>query len=325
MQIVTEKDERKNERKFYLAPLEGITGYVYRNAYHQCFRPMDRYFTPFLAPKTQGGLSTREREDVLPEHNQGMQVIPQILTNRSEDFIRTAMWLKELGYQEVNLNLGCPSGTVTAKGKGAGFLAKPQELRQFLEEVTEELDKRNMKYSVKTRLGVQEPEEFEELLELFAAFPLSELILHPRVLKDYYKNTPRLSWVEFSAKRLSCPLCYNGDITDPVSFQKIRDTFPEIDTVMIGRGILADPFLTETLTGTESGNRKERLIRFHTLLTEGYERIMSGDRNVLFKMKEVWSYLGGLEPAWEPYLKKLKKAKSLNEYRVVTDAMFRVL
>ena len=306
-----------------MAPLEGITGYVYRNAYHWCFRPMDKYFTPFLAPKTQGGLSTREREDVILEHNHGMNVVPQILTNRSEDFIRTAAWLKELGYHEVNLNLGCPSGTVTAKGKGAGFLAKPQELEQFLEEVTEGLDKLGMEYSLKTRLGVREPEEFEELLEIFASFPLSELILHPRVLKDYYKNTPRLSWVESAVKRLACPLCYNGDITDLESFQKIRDAFPQINTVMIGRGVLADPFLTEELTGTDIGNRKERLMQFHALLTEGYERIMSGDRNVLFKMKEVWSYLGGLEPAWEPYLKKLKKAKSLGEYLAVTEAMFR--
>lgn len=116
---------------YYLAPLEGITTYIYRNAYHSIFTPVNKYFTPFLVPKQKKGLSSREKNDVLPEHNQGLFLVPQLLTNRPEDFIRTAGVLGEYGYEEINLNLGCPSGTVTAKGKGAGFLAHPTELNRF--------------------------------------------------------------------------------------------------------------------------------------------------------------------------------------------------
>ena len=143
--------------KFYLAPMEGVTGYIYRNAYHAHFRPMDKYFTPFLAPKHNGGFSHREINDILPEHNEGMDTVPQLLTGNSEDFLRAARELKEYGYKEVNLNLGCPSGTVAAKGKGAGFLRDPEGLELFLEQVCEGMERLGLELSVKTRLGIEEP------------------------------------------------------------------------------------------------------------------------------------------------------------------------
>ena len=141
--------------KFYLAPMEGITGYIYRQAYNSCFKPMDRYFTPFLAPKHKSGFSSKELNDILPEHNQGMEVIPQILTSDPEDFLDTAVKLKEYGYTEVNLNLGCPSGTVAAKGKGAGFLKDTEKLARFLGEVSEGMERENLHFSIKTRVGVE--------------------------------------------------------------------------------------------------------------------------------------------------------------------------
>ena len=183
--------------KFYLAPMEGVTGYIYRNAYHAHFRPMDKYFTPFLAPKHNGGFSHREINDILPEHNEGMDTVPQLLTGNSEDFLRAARELKEYGYKEVNLNLGCPSGTVAAKGKGAGFLRDPEGLELFLEQVCEGMERLGLELSVKTRLGIEEPEEFDRLLSIYNRFPLKELIIHPRVLKDFYKYTPRMDIEEF--------------------------------------------------------------------------------------------------------------------------------
>ena len=260
--------------KFYLAPMEGVTGYIYRNAYHAHFRPMDKYFTPFLAPKHNGGFSHREINDILPEHNEGMDTVPQLLTGNSEDFLRAARELKEYGYKEVNLNLGCPSGTVAAKGKGAGFLRDPEGLELFLEQVCEGMERLGLELSVKTRLGIEEPEEFDRLLSIYNRFPLKELIIHPRVLKDFYKYTPRMEAFRNAFANSAAPVCYNGDIVDRESYERLTAAYPALDAVMIGRGLLADPFLIETLSGQAGTERRrtqiERLSAFHQQILEGY-------------------------------------------------------
>ena len=133
--------------KFYLAPMEGITGYIYRNAYHRYFRPMDKYFTPFLSPGQAGELRDRDVKEILPENNPGLCLVPQLLTNRAEAFLGAARLLAQYGYREVNLNLGCPSGTVAAKKKGAGFLGFPEELDQFLEAVCRGMEELGMELS----------------------------------------------------------------------------------------------------------------------------------------------------------------------------------
>lgn len=313
--------------KFYLAPMEGVTGYIYRNAYHAHFRPMDKYFTPFLAPKHNGGFSQREINDILPEHNEGMDTVPQLLTRNSEDFLRAARELKEYGYREVNLNLGCPSGTVAAKGKGAGFLRDPDGLELFLERVCEGMAHLGLEFSVKTRLGIEAPEEFDRLLSIYNRFPLKELIIHPRVLKDFYKYTPRMEAFRNAFASSEASVCYNGDIVDRESYERLTDAYPALDAVMIGRGLLADPFLIETLsgqTGTESRRTQmERLNAFHQQILEGYCQTMSGDKNVLFKMKELWAHLIRFDAEWEPYIKKIRKAQRLGEYTIITDQMFR--
>ena len=179
--------------RYYLAPMEGITNWVFRSAYHSCFRQMDKYFTPFLVPHVNKDFNTKEKNEIVPEHNQGQKLVPQILTKNAEDFVRTANILKEYGYQEVNLNLGCPSGTVVSKGRGAGFLEDPEELDRFFDAVFSEL---GMKISVKTRIGLHKPEEFEDLLEVYNRYPLEELIIHPRVRHDFYNNHPNMEVFE---------------------------------------------------------------------------------------------------------------------------------
>ena len=170
--------------KFYFAPMEGVSGYIYRNAYHKHFHSMDRYFTPFIAPKKNHAMSSKEKNDVLPVNNIGMEVIPQILTNQAEYFLHTSAKLAEMGYKEVNLNLGCPSSTVVTKKKGAGFLSEPDRLEHFLEDVVKGLEPLGMQLSIKTRIGMHDAEEFAELLDLYNDFPLTELIIHPRLQKD---------------------------------------------------------------------------------------------------------------------------------------------
>ena len=304
--------------KIYLAPLEGITGWIYRNALKECFGGFDKYFVPFIRPNQMGHFSAREKKDILPEHNKGMRAVPQILTNRADDFLRTAEKLKDFGYEEINLNLGCPSKTVVTKGRGAGFLADPDRLDLFLEEI---FGKCPVKISVKTRLGMEDASEFTRLMEIYNQYPIEELIIHPRVQKDFYKNTPDLDTFAEAARTSRNPVCYNGDIFSKQDYEKLISKFPDIDCIMTGRGILKDPSLARRLRGGKGADKAE-LRRFHDLLYAGYCEEMSGDRTILFKMKELWTYLAPLFADSKKYAKKIKKAEKCAVYEQLVDELF---
>lgn len=313
-----------------MAPMEGLTGYVYRNAYHKFFRPMDRYFTPFIANKK---MSNGEIRDLLPEHNEGMHVVPQILTNRSEDFLVVAKEIAQYGYDTVNLNVGCPSGTVVAKGRGAGLLAEPEVLDHFLYEIFEGYAG---KISIKTRIGMEDENEWQDILAVYEKYPLEELIIHPRVRKDFYKGKPRLDAFSYAMEESGHRLCYNGDICSAEDLQDRKERFPDLDRVMLGRGLLCNPFLIEmSKTADDVGRKtaddvahdhmqekKDRLYAFHQEILEGYIQVMSGDRNVLFRMKELWFYLGDCFTNADKYLKKIKKSERLVAYQAAVDALF---
>lgn len=307
--------------KYYMAPLEGITGYVFRNAYSSYFRKFDKYFTPFLAPHGEKEkLTHKERNDIAPEHNEGLFVVPQILTNRAEYFIRLARELKALGYEEVNLNLGCPSGTVVSKGKGAGFLAKPEELQIFLSRIFDELD---MRISIKTRIGMYDTEEFDELLELYNQFPMEELIIHPRLQRELYKGTPHRDVFHKAVEQTGHRLCYNGDLFYKNDVTSILQEEPALDSLMFGRGMLRNPGLLQLL---EEGTMpsKDVLCAFHDRLYRDYRSIMPGERPTLFKMKELWFYLGPLFTGWEEvYAKQIRKVMHLDVYEQIVKGIFR--
>lgn len=304
--------------KLYQAPLEGITGHVFRRALSGCFGSVDKYFIPFIKPNQRGHLSSRERQDVLPENNGGMEAVPQILTSSAEDFIRTAYKLQKYGYREMNLNLGCPSKTVITKGRGSGFLAFPEQLDHFLEEIFE---KTNAEISIKTRIGKDSPEEFDRLLEIFNQYPVKELIIHPRIQLDFYKNTP--NWEAF---RKACevsknPLCYNGDIFSAEDYRQFTDAFPEVEKVMLGRGLLKNPGLAREIQKGIALD-KETLYRFHNQLYGEYREVLPGARTILFKMKELWGYLAPVFTNYEKYAKKIKKAEKLQVYEEAVEALF---
>lgn len=306
--------------EIYFAPMEGMTGYVYRNAFHSLYSGVDKYFTPFLSPNQNKAVSPKERMDIEPEHNKGMKVVPQILTNNSELFIKAAKELEETyGYKEVNLNLGCPSRTVTAKGKGAGFLGKREELDAFLDKIFEKV---NINISIKTRIGVESPEEFAHLLKIYNKYPLRELIIHPRLQIDNDKGKP--NWKEFAraVEESSFPLCYNGDIFTVGDYEHLKKEFPGIERIMLGRGLLRNPMLAEALKNRGEESDKKRLWEFHNRLYEAYKEVMSGDRNVLFKMKEFWAYGGFSFPGEEKILKKIKKASKLRDYEKAVESLF---
>ena len=274
--------------KYYMAPLESVTTWIYRQAHAKIYGRLDKYFIPFLEPHEKRDFKTRELQEILPEHNENIYVVPQILTNRSEGFIKLAKALKDWGYEEINLNLGCPSKTVVTKGKGSGFLAKPEELERFLTEIFDALSG-EVKISVKTRIGKEDPEEFPALLELFNKYPMEELIIHPRVQKDGYGNVPRLELYELAEKQSVNPLCYNGDLYTREQIRNFAERFPGTERLMFGRGFLRDPGLLYN-EGKDSKDIFEKFWAFHDLVYEGYQERNMGDRNVLFKMKELWSY-----------------------------------
>ena len=298
--------------KYYMAPLESVTTWIYRQAHAKIYGRLDKYFIPFLEPHEKRDFKTRELQEILPEHNENIYVVPQILTNRSEGFIKLAKALKDWGYEEINLNLGCPSKTVVTKGKGSGFLAKPEELERFLTEIFDALSG-EVKISVKTRIGKEDPEEFPALLELFNKYPMEELIIHPRVQKDGYGNVPRLELYELAEKQSVNPLCYNGDLYTREQIRNFAERFPGTERLMFGRGFLRDPGLLYN-EGKDSKDIFEKFWAFHDLVYEGYQERNMGDRNVLFKMKELWSYQVYQFSEPERLFKTFKKVQDCNEY-----------
>ena len=298
--------------KYYMAPLESVTTWIYRQAHAKIYGRLDKYFIPFLEPHEKRDFKTRELQEILPEHNENIYAVPQILTNRSEGFIKLAKALKDWGYEEINLNLGCPSKTVVTKGKGSGFLAKPEELERFLTEIFDALSG-EVKISVKTRIGKEDPEEFPALLELFNKYPMEELIIHPRVQKDGYGNVPRLELYELAEKQSVNPLCYNGDLYTREQIRNFVERFPGTERLMFGRGFLRDPGLLYN-EGKDSKDIFEKFWAFHDLVYEGYQERNMGDRNVLFKMKELWSYQVYQFSEPERLFKTFKKVQDCNEY-----------
>lgn len=307
--------------KYFFAPLEGVTGYIYRNAYQTFFEGIDKYFMPFISPTKNKGFTSRELNDVIPEHNQGIPVIPQILTNNAEYFIYTVNELTKFGYDEINLNLGCPSGTVVAKHKGSGFLATRKELDEFLEDI---FSKVSVKISIKTRIGKDSPEEFDELIEIFNKYPIEELIIHPRIQTDFYKNKPNMKVFNDALALSKNPVCYNGDIFNMRDYEKLTKKHQSLDKVMLGRGLIANPALIREIKNNHRINKLE-MKAFHDAILRGYKEILSGDNNVLFKMKELWFYMIHMFVESDKYAKKIRKTDRLSDYEIVVANLFQEL
>ncbi|MBU3181736.1 tRNA dihydrouridine synthase [Clostridium psychrophilum] len=304
--------------KYYLAPMEGITGYIYRNTYKKFFDNIDKYFAPFIVTNKTRSLKSKELRDVLPENNKGMNIVPQILTSDAEGFITTSKKLQQLGYNEVNLNLGCPAGTVVSKNKGSGFLAKREELDMFLDEIFKIDD---MKISIKTRIGKDSPEEFYELIKIYNKYPLEELIIHPRIQKDFYGNKPNLNVFKDALSLSINPVCYNGDIFTIDDHSKIMKKFPKVKTVMLGRGIIANPGLMNEIKNNINIDKKV-LKEFHDEILYKYIALFDEDRNAIFRMKELWGYMIYMFSDNKKYAKKIKKSQNLDEYKEAVLSLF---
>ena len=301
-----------------LAPMEGITGYAFRRELAEVFGALDRYYTPFISPLPKVGtpFSKRNSRELAPTNNQGLDVVPQLLTNDADRFIWAAGLLADMGYREVNLNLGCPSGTVVAKEKGSGLLRNLPRLEAFLANVCE---RSPLPVSVKTRVGIANDDEYDELLALFCRCGIAELIVHPRVQKDFYDGAPRQELYGKTLELAPLPVAYNGDIFTLGDFNTLVAAYPQTRHAMIGRGLLANPALARMIRGGE-GLTREELKRFHDKLYESYTDDIGG--NAVFRMKEWWSYAEHAFSDPPSVHRIMRKTRQADEYEAAARKIF---
>ena len=306
--------------QIHMAPMEGITTALFRRVYRKWFKGTDRVYTPFLVANQTHCFKNREKKEFDPFD---VELIPQILTDRAEHFLWAARELKKAGYREINLNAGCPSGTVTAKRKGAGMLADLSGLRSFFDEVFAAKEKEDLpEVSVKTRVGMSSYSEAEDIASVYAEYPFSKVIVHPRIRDDYYDNKPDPDAFRlFYDKLPHNKIVYNGDLKTPEDAEKILALFPGISGIMLGRGLLSDPFLPEricegSMKGEEFSDReKERLLGFLEELYRGYEQELS-EGTALLKMKDIWNFMADAFPEQKKQLKSIKKSRTGQEYLI---------
>ena len=303
--------------KHYLAPMEGLTDSLFRRLHHTYFPGVDRYYMPFISPTQHRCLTNREARELPMADSVPFVAIPQILTKVAEDFVWAAGQCAERGYTEVNLNLGCPSGTVVAKGKGSGMLADPDNLDRFLDAV---FSASPLPVSVKSRLGVTDPQEFPRLMEIYNQYPIVELTLHPRVRKAFYSGSVDMEMFAYCAENSKNPVCYNGDICSLEDIERIKVRFPQVDSVMIGRGLIGDPGML-----TPGGTTVEALEGLFDAMLNEYLTAFGGSRNAMFRLKEHWGMLIHRFEDSEKLGKRLRKTTDMEEYKAITREIFHTL
>ena len=303
--------------QYYFAPLEGLTDSIYRRLHHRYFPGIDRYYTPFFSPTIHRSLTPREARELPPTDSLDYTVIPQVLTKNADDFIWMAQECANRGYQQINLNLGCPSGTVTAKGKGSGMLRQPEALDAFLSQI---FAGSPLPVSIKTRIGFETAEEFLGLLEIFNRYPICQLTVHPRVRKAFYNGSVDMDAFSYAVKNSRCPVCYNGNLTSKEAVDQLQEAYPAVGAVMLGRGLIADPGML-----TPGGTDRNAMEQFHDDLLEEYLVQFGGSRNAMFRMKENWSFMIHKFENTEKLSKKLRKTTDIDQYRNIVREIFETL
>ena len=303
--------------------MEGITGYVYRNVHHRHFPEIDRYYMPFISAHVSHSMKHKEKEDIRPANNAGLFAVPQVLTKNAEDFAWTVRELYDLGYREVNLNLGCPSPTVTTKGRGAAFLGRPGELREFFLQSFELIgkDTPDMAVSVKTRLGTEDPDEIHDLIRLYNEFPICEVIVHARTLREMYEGEAHADVFASILSESVHPLVYNGSVFFSEEAVRLEEEFGGASAVMIGRGLLRNPALVREIRRGKRLQMSE-LQSFHNDLFEAYREVLPGPKPVLARMKELWWYMRMIFEDREYVLKKIRRAKTPADMEIVSERIF---
>ena len=312
------------------APMEGITIYCYRNTHYKYFgEGLDYYYTPFLSIYKHHSIKKRDMREILPENNaeHGISIIPQIMANDADEIIWALHYLQERGYDEINLNMGCPVGTVVSKKKGSGMLQDPDRLYEIFSKVFDDNITDEIKFTVKTRLGLTDSHEFENILPVLNKFPFGAVIIHPRIRTQMYKGTPDMDMFRWAYENSKNPVGYNGNIFTPDDYKNIMEEFPNLYEVMMGRGLVANPGLAREIKNGKKMSFEE-LKGFMTDLQDNYKIEIPVDESIMHKMKEIWFYVGNLitkkdGSSAEQLIHKIRTAKNIAEYRNAVRAVYR--
>lgn len=308
-----------NGVRLTVAPMEGLTGYVFRRLHQSFFGGADAYYIPFVTPTQEPRFTERQLKDLAPSVNRGIHCVPQLLTRRPEDFVWAVRALLDMGYDEVNLNLGCPAGTVVAKGKGSGFLRTPAELDTFFGTVFDTLGD-DIPVTVKTRLGWSEEYEFADLARIYSHHPIKRLIVHARLKTDLYKGDVRLNVLLDALPLLAMPLGVNGDIVTVADLKARLAAFPRSVELMVGRSLMADPALFRKARGGEAATHDE-IFAFTDALLKDYTAAFSSLKNAVMRLKEYWFFQQFLFENPEKHIKRLFKARTPDDFFAALDAM----
>lgn len=318
----------------YLAPLQGLTDHTFRKVFPKHFGGIDRTYTPYFSVNSNSMPAKAKLEKFLNSGREHFEIIPQVLTSDARAFIRFSQMVSEMGINMVNLNMGCPFPVVTKKGKGAGMLPHPDKVDLFLEEISEGS---KTEISLKVRLGLQSENEIFELVPVFNRYPVKEIIIHPRIGSEYYEGTPYRGLYAELESQLLTGVIYNGDIFSVKDYNSLKDQFPETEKIMLGRGILQNPFLCEEIKGIRSkGSNTGRLYVYLEELVHELSSDRSKGKKFPQGIKEFWWHLSKsfdhaeavfdlikVENTFEGYFKAVEKVfsvSSLHEDITKTDA-----
>ena len=306
----------------YFAPMEGMTPPLLRTLHNEFFGGCDKYFTPFISTNENYSLNQKEKKDIDPENNKGLNLVPQIISNSAEQSAGYIMNISgKYGYSEININMGCPSGTVVSKNKGSGMLKDKKFLEEYMDELFSFLydGKENVPdISIKTRIGFYSEDEHKELTDLILAHPVKQVIIHPRSRVRMYEGSANLdafTYMYDALKGAGIGVVYNGDIKTPEDFDRIAKEYPDLDAVMIGRGLLSDPSLARRIKGGKCVDNEEYLSYMEALLN-GYADQLGNDKHILAKMKDLWNLARPAFSGNDKGYKEMCKAESVESYRV---------
>jgi tRNA-dihydrouridine synthase len=302
-----------------LAPLQGLTTFTFRNVYARFFSGCDRAMAPYVTTRPGKSLAAYKLKDLAPKNNHGLLLVPQLLSKETDEFIGLARALYDLGYAEINWNLGCPFPTAVQKKRGAGLLPHPELIGKFLDSVCGQIPNR---LSVKTRLGLAKADELLALMPVFNQYPLCEVIIHPRLGVQKYEGRPDLDAFGQCLALSRLPVAYNGDIRTVEDFARLAARFPSVDRWMLGRGVLADPFLPARIKKAPAlspAEEKRKLREFHDALFAEFRHLLSGPGHVLDRMKGYWHYLAVSVPDSEHFLKAIRRTKKPEHYAALVN------
>lgn len=311
----------QNNFRLYLAPLRGLTDYIYRNTFTRHFDGFDAAVSPFIPTVSAAHFKISHLKDVLPANNSAMPITPQIMGNNADDFITLAEHLYELGYSTVNWNLGCPFPMVAKKRRGSGLLRYPDIIEAFLEKTVPSIPNR---LSIKTRLGCRQTDEILKLILIFNQYPLEEIIIHPRTGKQMYDGQPNLDMFEKCLELSRHRIVYNGDINDLATFNVYSERFRTVSLWMIGRGALANPFLPSIIKAGKDDfdNKVETFRYFYEDLFEAYRQVFSGPGHLLARLKGFWTYFSKPFHNSRKIEKKIHRTQKLNRYLEIVNRFF---